>query len=159
MRDQRRSIIQSEFSLLPLHRPITARDELPPLMQIRTALRRGNRLGLVFGAIYGAWMPIAAFILKFEADAGNRPEIWFLIAAAMVFSGITVFHWMRQSFGSSAKAFGFMVCLDGAMLFSELLPLRISALILLILVNALASACNLALRKKTLAPIFQIDPQ
>lgn len=110
--------------------------------QIVRAFRPRHRLAMIIGFILGGFMPLASFFLKVES--ASEPRLWILIGGALAFSAITVFEWTRRAFQNPIKAIGFVLVLDGVMVFSHNHYLSCAALFILVFINGTASGCKIA---------------
>lgn len=115
--------------------------------QVRNAAQKQNRLSTIVGAVLGGFVPLATFTLAhYEAGIHGWREraALGLVLAGLAYSATTVYGWAIVAFRSMPKAIGFVVLLEGAMTLSVLVWLAAVALAVLVLINALATACNLA---------------
>lgn len=116
-----------------------------PLAQLRAARRKpvaaivGATAGLVPVGVYEvghheltSWSPIEC------------PKAM-IVYAGLLFSALTVLGWSTTMFGSRAKAIGFTLLLEGIMMTSSAGWLTAIALTYLVLINAVANGCRLAL--------------
>jgi uncharacterized protein YqgC (DUF456 family) len=119
--------------------------------QVRRAAQKQNRLAAIIGGALGAFVPIATCTLAhreaaFETVAGKIAIV--LVLGGLAYSATTVAGWARIAFASWVKAIGFVVLLEGTMTLARSLPLTVAALVILTVINALATACNLATDQK-----------
>lgn len=112
------------------------------LDQVAVATKPANRLASFLGGILGGFVPAASYVVA-HMEVGDHPAKWALVAGGMIYSALTVFQWSRIAFKNAAKAFGFVVLLEGVAIFAGTLALSLSALSLLVAINALATAFNL----------------
>src|SRR5579872_3564187 len=89
---------------------------LPIVYQIKAVTSRKNRLPLLLGGMFGAFVPTASFYVC-HLETSARPAMWFLVGAGLLYSVHTVFQWARVAFGNRTKALGFVVLLEGVMVF------------------------------------------
>ena len=126
---------------------------------VKTAFKRSNRLAALWGFVKGGWAPAASFILVHHEIAAalakdasfTQPKVLVLsalVVGALLFSAPNVYQWCKAAFNSAAKAVGFVVLLEGVLVFSGTEYLVWSALGLLIAINGIQSACNLAIRRQ-----------
>ncbi|HEY9657275.1 MAG TPA: hypothetical protein V6C65_02340 [Allocoleopsis sp.] len=121
---------------------------------VKKAFRKQSRIGAFWGLIKGGFPPIASFVVahqeipKVELESPRAILLCCLVFGALLFSAPTVYEWCKAAFHNSAKAVGFVVLLEGVMVFSHVSWLGYSALALLISINAIQSACNLATRQE-----------
>jgi hypothetical protein len=113
------------------------------IAQIHIAAR--NPLPAVIGALLGALVPSATFMVgHYELASWTEPKA-LIVLGGLVFSALTVFRWGRLAFGSPVKAFGFVVLAEGVMTFCSTAWLSVVALGYLVLINAIATGCTIAL--------------
>lgn len=124
-----------------------------PLAQLRAARRKpiaaliGATAGLVPVGVYEvghyeltSWSPLAC------------PKA-VIVYAGLLFSALTVLGWSANMFGSKVKALGFTLLLEGIMMASSAAWLTAIALTYLVLINAAANGCRLALRDTAAAGV------
>ena len=118
--------------------------------QVRQATQKQNRLATGAGFTLGGFVPSAVFsIVHYELK--ETPLLWIIVLGGLLFSAITVFRWSKIAFDSGVKAVGFVVLIEGVMTFSGLYWLSCTALALLIVINGIATGCNLALNRRETA--------
>lgn len=132
----------------PAPQPRRLRAPVGVVEQVRVALRPGARLAFVVGMLLGGFVPVATFVLAHAELVHGRP-LWLQPAAAFVaggllFSAVTMYRWGRLAFDVRAKAVGFVLLLEGTMVTSSTRWLSLVALAYLVLINGVATACNLA---------------
>jgi len=76
-----------------------------------------------------------------------------IVYAGLLFSALTVLGWSADIFGNRAKALGFTLLLEGIMMASSAAWLTAIALTYLVLINAVANGCRLALRDAATAGV------
>ena len=116
--------------------------------QVRTSFGKVNRLAMALGVPFGAFVPIACFVLAhFEVNAAS----WWsdpksaLVLGGLIYSAKTVFLWGKQAFANDgAKALGYVILLEGVMVFSGTWWLCGFALLILMTINAVATTATLA---------------
>src|SRR5882757_9919598 len=113
------------------------------ISQINIAAR--NPLPAVIGALLGALVPSATFMVgHYELTSWTEPKA-LIVLGGLVFSALTVFRWGRLAFGSPVKALGFVILAEGVMTFCSTAWLSLVALGYLVLINAIATGCTIAL--------------
>lgn len=112
------------------------------ITQIRIA--GANPLPLTIGALLGALVPVGTFTLWHEEITSWQDIRTLFFLGGLMFSAITVFRWGQRAYGSTPKAFFFVLLAEGLMSFSETKWLSVGALGYLVLINAVANGCNLA---------------
>lgn len=112
------------------------------LDQVAQAAKPTNRLAFIIGSLLGGFIPVASYTvchLECQAD----PRLWILVLAGLTYSAFTVYQWAKVAFSHGFKALGFVVLTEGIILFAHTRWLSVSALVVLILINAIATATNL----------------
>ena len=112
------------------------------LEQVERSWKPGNRLATLMGAMLGGFIPLASYTIAHQ-EAPNKPVLWVLVACGLAYSALTVFDWARVAFRHPVKALGFCGLLEGVMTFSNTQWLGITALTMLIVINGIATGCNL----------------
>lgn len=129
--------------------------------QVRRAFQKQNRLAAIIGGTLGAFVPLATFTLAhFEAARDTTPGRVAIVLAlgGLAYSATTVLQWARIAFRHWTKAIGFVVLLEGSMTLARSLWLAAVALGILTLINALATACNLATDQKEIRKATKAKP-
>jgi len=121
--------------------------KMPLVDAVKTSMLKRNRVALLAGGILGGFVPIATFVVG-HLDTKTIPMLWLLVAGGLIYSAMSVYDFAKQAFKSSLKSLGFVILIEGAMTFSTTECLSYAALGLLILINAVACGCNLALDAK-----------
>lgn len=121
------------------------------LQQVKLALSPGKRLPTLLGFLLGGFVPLASFIVA-HYELNTALPLYTQLSALLVLGGLlysakTVFEWGRRAFASGAKALGFVVLLEGVMVTSTTSWLGWVALGYLVLINGLATGCNLSREK------------
>lgn len=123
---------------------------LPIAAQVKLAFQKQNRIEAITGLIFGGYVPVAVWMfVHYELNQDRlwmQPKVYF-VAAGLVFSLITVFAIARDAFQNVPKAMGFAILVEGAMTMSSNLYLSLAGLAILITINGLSTACNLAVIK------------
>jgi hypothetical protein len=117
-------------------------SRLGVLEQVECSWKPGNRLATLMGAMLGGFIPLASYTIAHQ-EAPNRPFLWVLVACGLAYSALTVFDWARVAFRHPIKALGFCGLLEGVMTLSGTQWLGITALTMLIVINGIATGCNL----------------
>ncbi len=122
------------------------------IASIRIAFHSRNRLAAAIGSVLGGIVPIATYLVAhtistvtLESLATAAP---YLVLGGLLFSAKTVYAWTRSAFQNAAKALGFCVLLEGVMVTSEIPYLPLVCLAILVGVNAVATACTLAIESR-----------
>ncbi len=122
-----------------------------PLAQLRAA--RHKPIAALIGATAGL-VPVGVYeVGHYELTSWSPLECpkAVIVYAGLLFSALTVLGWSASMFGSKVKALGFTLLLEGIMMTSSAAWLTAIALTYLVLINAAANGCRLALRD-TVAP-------
>lgn len=126
-------------------------EDFGVVAQVKRALRPNARTACLVGFLLGGFVPLASYILAHqEFDTAQGGIVWLtvlLIAGGLVYSAKTVFAWGKLAFGSPLKALGWTVLLEGVMVCARTRWLSMSALIYLILINGVATACALTIKQ------------
>lgn len=124
--------------------------------QVRLAFQRQHRVAATVGAVLGSIPPLAAFAFSHFglelATWRGRAAVVFVLAC-LAFSAPKVYRWGRVAFRSPLEAGGFTVLLEGAMTLADhrtpvLAVVSYVCLGTLVLVNAVVTACSVALDQK-----------
>lgn len=125
----------------------TITKELGLVEQVRVAFAGENRLALMFGAVFGGFIPVASFYVVHNEVNWEMHGIAMLVIAlgALAFSAKTVWQWGNEAFKKDAwKAGGFVLLLEGVMTLSQLLWLGYTALGILTFINAVATGVTVS---------------
>ncbi len=117
-------------------------ENLSIIGQLKQSFAPGARLAAFTGLILGGIIPGFTWtIVHFEVAV--TPALWVLVAGGLLYSSIAVFEWATAAFGNPFKSVGFVVLLEGALAFSRIWAVSLSALGVLVFINAVAAACRL----------------
>jgi hypothetical protein len=119
---------------------------ISPLAQLRAARRKP--IAAIIGATAGL-VPVGVYeVGHYELTSWSPLDCpkAMIVYAGLLFSALTVLGWSTNMFGSKAKALGFTLLLEGIMMTSSAGWLTAIALTYLVLINAVANGCRLALR-------------
>ena len=122
-------------------------NKLGVIDQCVVAFERRNLLATLFGFWLGGIVPLAVYMTAHYSVQDNA-YLWALVVAGLVYSATTVYKWGVIAFSSPVKAVGFVVLLEGILTFSPEHFLSITALVTLMAINAIATACNLIAQRK-----------
>lgn len=128
------------------HSDLDQRATLNPLAQLRAARRKP--IAAIIGATAGL-VPVGVYeVGHYELTSWSPLDCprAMIVYAGLMFSALTVLGWSSNMFGSKAKALGFTLLLEGIMMTSSAAWLTAIALTYLVLINAVANGCRLALR-------------
>ena len=117
-----------------------------PLAQLRAARRKP--VAAIIGATAGL-VPVGVYeVGHYELTSWSPIDCpkAMIVYAGLLFSALTVLGWSTNMFGSKSKALGFTLLLEGIMMTSSASWLTAIALTYLVLINAVANGCRLALR-------------
>ncbi len=121
--------------------------DLGPIAQIKESVKPRNRLAAFTGVMLGGFVPLASYWIAHHEVVGAgywMPVMVTLVFGGLIYSAKTVYQWARVAFDCPWKAVGFVVLLEGTMIFSNTMWLGVTALSLLIGMNAIATGCTLA---------------
>lgn len=122
-------------------------SKLGPIAQIKESFRPRNRLAAITGLLLGGFVPLASYWIAHNEVVGSgywMPVMISLVFGGLLYSAKTVYQWARVAFDCPWKAGGFVLLVEGVMIFSGTGWLGTVALSYLIGINAVASACVLA---------------
>lgn len=118
--------------------------------QVREACKAKNRLAAALGAVIGGFVPVGSYVLS-HSETTDAPiytqVVAYFVFGLLVFSARSVYAMGRSAFGECTKAVGFTVGVEGIMIVSKTPALSMSALAILVGINAVSVACNLATRQ------------
>ena len=103
-------------------------------------------IGAVIGIVIGASIPLATYWTAHH----EWKEFWSifsaLICGGLLVSAKSVFLWSKDAFRDSWKAFGFVVLIEGTMIFSHTTWLAYMCLGILMFINAIAAGAGLVIK-------------
>lgn len=102
---------------------------------VRTVVRPGNIILRGLAAIGAGFLPIASYVVA-HVEAVERPAMWGLVVAALLYSAPTLAEWSRSWCGNKIKAWGFTILLEGVMVASTVTALSLAGLAMLVIINA-----------------------
>lgn len=117
--------------------------------QVVVALDARNRLAAMLGALLGAVVPVGTYwVAHHELDPRTlwQPAAG-LVLGGLVFSAKTVLQWGALAFQDRLKATGFVLLVEGTMVFSKTPWLALVMLAVLVAINGTATGCTLALSR------------
>lgn len=123
--------------------------QLTVVEQVRQAFRRDGRLAAVIGLLLGSSFPAMTFgLIHFILP--QHPEKWILLwviaVGGLVYSAPKVYRWGVSAWGSKFEAAGMVLLLEGIMTFVPGLWLPSIALLWIVFINGVYSACRLQIR-------------
>jgi hypothetical protein len=101
----------------------------------RTAIRPASIILRALAAIGAGFLPIASYVVA-HIEALERPAMWGLVIAALLYSAPTLAEWSQSWCGSRIKAWGFTILLEGVMVASTVTALSLAGLAMLVIINA-----------------------
>ena len=122
----------------------TKKTTLPIVTQVKKAFLKKNRIATFAGFILGGFVPVASFTVAHQ-EAINHHEMWILVGGGLSYSAWTVIKWGMTAFQNTFKAIGFTILAEGTMTFSHTEWLSVAGLVLLVVINGIATGTNLAL--------------
>jgi VIT1/CCC1 family predicted Fe2+/Mn2+ transporter len=112
--------------------------------QVRTAFADKNRLATFAGFLLGGLVPMATFFVAHFEVTGLLDPRALLVLGGLLFSAKTVYSWSRLAFQNASKALGFVVLVEGVMIFSATAWLSWVCLGYLVVINGIATGCLLS---------------
>lgn len=122
-------------------------DSMSVVDQVWLASRRDNIPATFVGFLLGGIVPLMSYMQAHHdvsKDWMTDPKS-LLVIGGLIFSFYTVNAWGKAAFNSSLKALGFVVLVEGTMVFSSISWLAIVALVFLITINGIATGVALSL--------------
>jgi hypothetical protein len=108
--------------------------------------------------LLGGFVPLASyFVAHYEVKGYDLPLL--LVLGGLLYSAKTVWQWGVLAFNCKYKATGFVLLVEGVMVLSHIPWLNVLALAYLVLINAVATGCSLALRDKPAKQATKKAPQ
>lgn len=117
------------------------------VQDVQTALHEKRRVPAVIGAFLGAVIPFLTWHTAHEDIDWNKGWLQFSVlfcAAGLLYSSLNVYSWGEIAFRNRLKAFGFVLLMEGIMVSSKTPWVSILVLSYLMIINAVATATNLA---------------
>jgi hypothetical protein len=121
-------------------------ESLSIVDQTRIATQKDNIGATLGGFALGGIVPFMSYMEAHNdiTEILSDPKS-LLVLGGLIFSFFTVFKWGQNAFSSKLKALGFVVLIEGTMVFSKITWLSIIALVFLVVINGTATGVNLAL--------------
>lgn len=116
--------------------------------QVRFAFRPQKRLESTWGLLLGGLPPLLTF-WTVHHEISRAAALYaqpgpYIAAGGLAWSALTMFKWARSAFHHPVKAFGYVVLLEGVMTTCHAQWVALVVLAYLVVINGIASACNLA---------------
>lgn len=124
---------------------------------------RANKPAASFGSALGLFPPLCAYtIMHFVLNVKRWEDLLnpyaFVVLGAMMFSITTVYQWGRSAFDSRWKAVWLVITYEGAMVVVvDPMWLAALALVYLVSINAIATACIIA--RQSSEPVPEVVPE
>ncbi len=109
---------------------------------VKRASHKQNRVAMAAGFVLGGWVPVVSYLVV-HYHVQELPMLWLLVGGGMTYSGLSVFSWARVAFKHPMKALGFVVIMEGALLFVPDPWVGLPSLAMLVGINGLACGTNL----------------
>ena len=120
-------------------------ERLSAVEQIKNAFASHQRMSAVLGFMLGGFIPVATYIVV-HYEVAVSPALWVLVVGGLLYSAITVFKWSKQAFNMTAKAYGFVVLLEGVVTFASSHTLALCGLAILVAINGIGATVALQAR-------------
>ncbi len=111
---------------------------------VKKAGHKKHRVSMLIGFVLGGWVPAVSYLVV-HYHVQDQPMLWLLVGGGMTYSGLTVFSWARVAFKHPMKALGFVIIMEGALIFVPDPWIGLPSLAMLIGINGLACGTNLIL--------------
>lgn len=118
------------------------------VQQVKRAARKGNRLATTIGLLLGGFVPLAIYVVSHVPSFTFTSGPAALVLGGLCYSAQTVYQWAKLAFDNAIKSVGFCVLLEGVMCTTHVHWLALLALGYLIVINGVATGCNLSLGAK-----------
>lgn len=123
---------------------------------------RQHPIAAVLGGLLGGFVPLAVYKtthgdLHVHSWRELGQPLVLIVAAGLLFSVRTVWHWGRSAFGETLKSTCLVITIEGMMVLSPTSWLASLALLYLVVINAIATACILAHEDAPPAPVTVTD--
>lgn len=124
-------------------------SQLTVVEQVRQAFQPAGRLAAVIGLFLGSSTPamtfgLVHFVLPRYPD--DRIVLWVIAIGGLSSSAPKVFRWGLSAWGTTFEAAGMVILLEGIMTFVPGLWLPLIALLVVVFINGLYSACRPPIR-------------
>lgn len=117
----------------PSPKPVVKKKFRKSAVVLSAAQRRTSRQFLV--SIAAGFLPIASYALM-HFEAPDRPWLYGLVVASLVFSAPTLAEWAQLWCRNPIKAWGFTLLLEGVMTLSGIAALNLTGLVILVAINS-----------------------
>jgi hypothetical protein len=118
--------------------------------QVKNALQPKALVATICGFLLGGLVPLASFTVAHYELRKDEPFYFqfatLLVLGGLLYSAKTVYEWGKLAFRNTWKALGFVVLTEGIMVTSHTGWLSFVALAYLIVINGIATGCNLSRR-------------
>lgn len=119
--------------------------------QVKQAFQPKNRTATCLGFLLGGFVPLASFMVAHH-EVNHTVSLYaqlsaYLVLGGLLYSAKTVYDWGKLAFRMPIKAIGFVVLLEGIMVYSHIGWLSIASLFYLVGINGIATGCNLSLKE------------
>jgi hypothetical protein len=136
--------LSAVVSPLPVRKVSAKRRTLVPSYTRKVYQQTAHR---TLAAISAAFLPVAAYVLVHVEITPDRLWLWALVASSLAYSAPSLAQWAEGWCRSRIKAWSFAILLEGVAVASQIEPLSLAGLAILVVVNA-AFAWQLAGEKK-----------
>ena len=105
-----------------------------------------SAIGSLVGIVIGSAVPLITYTIAHHEWKDWLTIYSVLIVGGLLFSANSVFFWTKAAFRSSIKALGFILLVEGAMVFSGIHWVNLLGLSILIGINAVSTGANLVMK-------------
>jgi hypothetical protein len=103
-------------------------------------------IGSMVGIVLGGSIPLICYTIAHHEWTEWLSVYTLLVCGGLIFSAKTVFGWGKAAFRDSYKALGFILLVEGTMVFSSIRWINLLCLAILIGVNAVSTGANLVIK-------------
>jgi VIT1/CCC1 family predicted Fe2+/Mn2+ transporter len=129
------------------------KSPLSVVKQVKSAYKANRRVATTLGFLLGGLVPMTTYVLAHHEIDYHAPLYLqvptLMVVGGLLYSATTVYTWGKSAFSSGTKAIGFVVLTEGTLVVSHITWLSLCALAYLVVINGIATGCNLALDQST----------
>ena len=125
-------------------RPAPVESGVGIVDQVRRASHKKNRIAMGCGFVLGGFVPALSYLIA-RYHVGELPMLWLLVGGGMTYSSLSVLSWAKVAFKHPMKALGFVIIMEGALIFVPDPWIELPSLVILVGINGLACGTNLIL--------------
>lgn len=105
---------------------------------LAVSTKQRKSIGQMMASFAAGFLPVASYVLAHH-EAQASPILWVLVVASLAYSAPTLASWAKEWTKGDVKAWGFTILLEGVMTASKTEILSLTALGILVAINAHAA--------------------